>query len=56
MKFKRIMPKNVTKFEDKECIEYFMNTADLVTFTQEILNGELHFLYSVTHLYLAKMQ
>ena len=26
MKFKRIMPKNATKFEDKECIEYFMNT------------------------------
>ena len=30
-------------------IQGFENTADLVTFTEEILNGKLHFLCSETY-------
>ena len=35
-----------TKFSIKDFFSKCVHTADLVTFTEEILNGKLHFLYS----------
>ena len=40
----------------KFSIKDFLGTADLVTFTEEILNGKFHFLCSVSYLFFSGMK